>query len=312
MHAVTPAEQQQRRDDYVARFGFNASAPNPILGPSIREPSLEILDSDLDAVLKVAETIATRPEYVLALWIVEGKETHNALLHPPHAEESIPLNADPAKLDQRALRAFARSVLLFAAFGSDAFTDHIPRGSPTGDNVPRGVEGDHDGVFLRQLARMRAIDVGGMVGRTDREILDYFTVSGGGMRVKFQAQSIDVGLRDDSLASWLWLQAGLFEVYRRDTEQQLFEMYSEEGAVSLSTRPWVTYLRWNGGPGAVTTYLGGFHHREQAISRRFGDTPDKLPAEQLAKYYGTPQSRAALVNAVTVKYLVESVRGWFE
>lgn len=310
MAAVTAAQQKQRQDDYVTRFGFRSSEPEPIRSPAIRNPKLGILDSDLDAVLTVARTVGTKPEYVLAVWISEGKSVHDAVLHGATEIQDLGgARASSFNLDK--LRAFARSVLLFKAFGLDALTAMIPRGGPGGENRVLGPNADHDGVFEANLARMRTAGVGGMSGRTDREIRDYFTVPRGGLRTDFQAGRIEIGLRDNSLASWLWLQAGLFEVFRKDTEQQLFQMYGA-GAVDLSDRPWVTYLRWNGGPEAVSNFLGGFADQERAISKRFGAAPDPLPTVQLNRYYATPQSNAALANSVIIKYLVESVEGWFQ
>jgi hypothetical protein len=38
--------------------------------------------------------------------------------------------------------------------------------------------------------------------------------------------------------------------------------------------------------------------------------PDKLPQEQLDKYYADPQSAAALANGVLIKWLVEVIDPW--
>jgi hypothetical protein len=307
------AQQKPRRDDYVARFGLDNTKPEPIRSAADRQPWLGILDSDLDAVLIVANTLGVKPEHVLAVWISEGKSAHEAMLHPAPPDNGLEnqgLGAPPGDFDQGGLRAFARSVLLFKAFGLDAFAAMIPHGLPNGDNQILGPDANHNAAFDAKLAKMRAAGVGGMAGRTNQQIREYFTLPAGGLRVVPEATSIDIGLRRDSLASWLWLQAGLFEVYRRDTEQQLFDMYGA-GAVDLTNRPWVTYLRWNGGAAAVTEFLSGFVDQEAAIDHRFGANPDPLPAAQLTRYYAAGGSTAALANSIIVKYLVESVEGWF-
>ena len=95
------------------------------------------------------------------------------------------------------------------------------------------------------------------------------------------AEKISVRLRNDSHASWLWLQAALFDAVRRDVEQQLFAI---DGAArsTLKGSAWVTYLSWNidsGEDGArkIASVLGGCTDQEDArIGKVFGATPKKL------------------------------------
>jgi hypothetical protein len=127
-----------------------------------------------------------------------------------------------------------------------------------------------------------------------------------------EAEKISIRLRKDSHASWLWLQAALFDVVRQDSEQQLADMYGGTN-IDLTARPWVTYLRWNTdqSPRKIAEVLDNFTDAEDAIDKVFGSTPKKLSDVDLDRYYAASQSASALANSILVKYLVESVRPWF-
>jgi len=73
--------------------------------------------------------------------------------------------------------------------------------------------------------------------------------------------------------------------------------------------------------GADPINNGGAANVDAAITRRFGSSvvdPDHLSSVQLDRYYstgafaGVGQSAAAWVNAVIVKFLVETVEPWFQ
>jgi hypothetical protein len=315
MVAADPDTQQQRQDDYVARFGFDAARALPIRGESIREPWLGISVADLDAVIKAAALVGTPPENVLAVWISEGKFAHNAMFRggaetKPLAAESD--SVDLTKVEDGPLRAFARSFVLWDTFGLDPLAA-VAR-PPGQDTRVLGVDANHNRPFDDGVERIRTAGVNGPEG-SSRTLRDYFTVLLGGLLVTREDKTISVRLRRNSHASWLWLQAALFDVVRRDAEQQLFGMYGAP-VVDLKTRPWVTYLSWNidsgeRGAAKIAAVLGNFHDQEDAISQVFGDTPKKLSDRDIALYYAEPQSASALANAIIVKYLVESVRDWF-
>ena len=251
MNATDPNAQRQRRVDYISRFGFDAARPQPIRNASIREPWLGINVKDLDAVIKVAALIGTAPENVLAVWISEGKFSENAVFRGGTREVTpakdidpdtgMGKTLDPKKVEDGPLRAFARSFVLWDVFGLDPLTAVARR--PGKETRLLGVDANHNGRFDEGMARIRTAGVTGPAG-SSRQLRDYFTVSGGGLMVTRGVEKIGVSLRSDSHASWLWLQAALFDAVRRDVEQQLFAIYGA-GAVDLRARPWVTYLSWN-------------------------------------------------------------------
>jgi hypothetical protein len=312
-----------RREAYIDRFGFDRSEPHPILNQSIREPWTQVIVTDLDAALAVSKVVGVPPAHVLALWIAEGKIEHNDILRGKTLTTFIPVDFFEEETDRQFL-AFARSLLLFRVFGADpliAFESHT---ASDGDNKIQDPRGPHDAKFKKGLADMRAADVRGL-SRSDQEILDFFTKDALIARhIKTGAanDAVEVTLAKGSLASWLWLQTALFEATRVKLEKGLGALYPEGGAVGLSLRPWVTYLFWNTNREAnvIADNFGGAVHVEAAISRRFGSEgtdPDHLSPGQLDRYYargeqaGNRQSTAAWANAVTVKFLVETIEPWF-
>jgi hypothetical protein len=325
MSAVTADQQKQIRDDYIARFGFDAGRPDAIRNQSIREPWLGIRESDLDAVLKVAQAVGTAPENVLAIWIMEDKIDFNSLLRGSDElttgmEEGIDPQTgeggeavDPKTVGEGPMRAFARSLVLWDAFGLDRLT--AAARPPGKDTRLLGPDANHNGRFEAGIDRIRAAGIGGPAGMSSRSVRDYFTILGGALRVRRGTEDISIFLRKDSRPSWLWLQAASFDVVRRDTEEQLSGLYGG-AAVDLSAKPWVTYLRWNtrsdaAGAQKINNVLGGFGDADTAIETIYGAAPQHLSAADLALYYEDPQSRSALANSIIVQYLVESVHGWF-
>jgi len=302
--------------DYSSKFGFD----NGLRGASIREPYLGLTVADIEAVILVANRVGTHPAYVLAVWISEGKYVHRALLNG--AADTFDVPETIASTAPKKVRAYARSRMLYRAFGSDHFTDYIPRAA-NGENFVRGVEGTHDVKFSAGLQEMRAANVHGMTTHTNSEITSYFRDSGGALRIDMPStggtlRSVSSKIVPDSLASWLFLQAGLYQVYRMNAEKKFSDTYG--GSIDLSNQPWVTYAFWNGGPNVLDLFFTGARSAEEAIVNRFGSvttTPNKLSTDQLDKYYsrgshaGEPQSSAALANAVVVKYLIEFVEPWF-
>jgi hypothetical protein len=132
-------------------------------------------------------------------------------------------------------------------------------------------------------------------------------------------QTIRARIRQNSIASWLYLQHALFLKF-----QQLMEakFRAEYGMVDLTKRPWVTYAGFNanrsqmGNVDAIYSRLfanspGG---PEVAIARRFGTSigaPDKLSPDELKLYDDPHGSKSAFANGIVFKYLVDSISPWF-
>jgi hypothetical protein len=127
-------------------------------------------------------------------------------------------------------------------------------------------------------------------------------------------------LAPNSLASWLYLQSALFELFAKDAEKFFLDKYKT--TLTLSGRPWVTYVGWNGGLGAMKKFFDPkkFKSTDDAIGARFRDSdhpaPLTLDKDQLDRYYGRGayagnQSAAALANAITLLHVYRIVRPWF-
>ena len=123
-----------------------------------------------------------------------------------------------------------------------------------------------------------------------------------------------VRLRSTSTASWLYLQAALFTVFRKNMEARFIAEYGPP--MDLSPTPWVTYLGWNGD--IDEQYPARFSRRplgetpEERIAQLFNAPPSSpLNANELALYYAQPISKSALGNAIQLKYLTEAVEPWF-
>lgn len=303
----------------VADFGFDAK--EGLRGPSIRDPRHQLDLVDFGAVLAVAAALEVEPARVLTLWIIEGKAVHNALLRGSQLTWDVP--EAMATKEPRRVRAFARSMILYKAFGSDKFTAYVPRAGAGGDNLLEGPDGAHDWAFGHQLEKVRAAGIPGLSEHTDDEVTRSFRDVGGALQVQTapsgDPREIKFRIAPNSLASWLYLQSALFALYTRDAEAFFLDKYG--ATLTLDGRPWVTYVQWNGGPNAMKMFFDPttFEDAEDAIGSRFGDVdhpaPLKLTTQQLDRYYGrgssAGQSSAALANAITFLHVYSIVTPWF-
>ena len=316
-----------RLETYIDTFGFDRAENPTIRGQGIREPWQGVTLSDLDAAIAVANALSVPASQVLAVWISEGKLPHNAVLHGGTMDDARE-KSEFAGASLAQVRAFARSLLLFNTFGADPMTAFAPRGGLGGDNLLLGPKNGHNAAFDSSIDSIRAAGVPGFQNRSNADIRDFFTTVGGGLVASHivGAKNTDpdvvrVRITDSSLASWLWLQAALFEVSRVKLEREFAALYPGT-AVDLRGRPWVTYLFWNTNktPAVAQQFYGGAASAEGAIANRFGSSntaPSKLNASQLDRYYArganaaAGQSTAAWANAVMVKFLVETIQSWF-
>jgi hypothetical protein len=316
-----------RLETYIDTFGFDRAENPTIRGQGIREPWQGVTLSDLDAVIAVANALSVPASQILAVWISEGKLPHNAVLHGGTMDDARE-KSEFAGAGLAQVRAFARSLLLFNTFGADPMTAFAPRGGLGGDNLLLGPKNGHNAAFDSSIDSIRAAGVPGFQNRSNADIRDFFTTVGGGLvashivgAINTDPDVVRVRITDSSLASWLWLQAALFEVSRVKLEREFAALYPGN-AVDLRGRPWVTYLFWNTNktPAVAQQFYGGAASAEDAIANRFGSSntaPSKLNASQLDRYYArganaaAGQSTAAWANAVMVKFLVETIQSWF-
>lgn len=317
------ATQHQLLEKYITDFGFDRKAPEPIRGKGVRNPYLGLEPVDMAALVAVGESMGRAPAQLLALWISEGKINHDTLLHGAPIDSGISLSVSDATKMAGRIRPWMRSVILFDAFGSDRLTavQHV-KGQ---DNVLLGPDAPHQARFHAGLQSMQIRRVPGIGSWTDQLRKDseaYFTETGGAFDVTASTSAsgdVDFSARlpQNSLASWLWLQNALFDVFRQEQEEWFTSTYGD--SVDLTVQPWVTYTYWNGGPNTRPWFTGAASS-QAAIDKLFGSPtskPTKLTKQQLDAYYsrgaysGNQQSTAALANAAMVKYLVEATSPWF-
>jgi hypothetical protein len=314
--------QRQLLDDYINKFRFDKAENPAIRGSAVREPYQELVPVDFAAVEAVATTMKVPAAQVLALWIYEGKDEHNDALHGGLIDSGVAFPGPAAATyGDRKLRYWMRSVILYKAFGSDRLTAYV---RTSGENELEDPDGTHRAKFRAGLQQMKAASVPGGGGWSTADIDridDYFGLIGGAFKMDSLttvagALQPRARLSSDSLASWLWLQNALFEVYRHELEAWFNSTYGTP--VDLSTQPWVTYAYWNGQ--GSRDWFRGAASPQDAIDKLFGSSatpPAKLNADQLDRYYARGayaargQSSAALANAVLVKYLVEAIAPWF-
>lgn len=308
-----------RMESYIDRFGFDRSKSPIIRGPGIREPWKGITTSDLDAVIAVGNAIGISPAHVLAVWIAEGKLAVDSLLHGGTLTVNDKPPEDFAGASGAQILAFARSEVLYQFFGADPMTAFVPHGAPNGDNLILGPKNGHNAAFDRAIDEIRAAGISGFQARTNSDIREFFTTLGGGLIAQHTTTKgkdvVNIRLGNNSLASWLWLQASLFQATRVKLEKMLSSLYGGV-AVDLADQPWATYLFWNTNKTAdvVDQYYRAATVKA-ALARRFGSQtvePDHLNDDQLTRYYATGGSTAAWANAVMVKFLVETVDPWFK
>jgi hypothetical protein len=309
---------------YIEDYGFDKTAPQTIRGPAVREPSTGLEPIDFAAIEAVATAMGTSPAQVLALWIYEGKNEHNATIHGGLVDPGFSFPPPLAASLSDRFRPWLRSVILFMAFGSDRLSA-TTRASADEDSSLQGPDGPHQARFRAGLAQLQGRAVPGVGPWSDAKraaVEQYFTAPGGAFTAELApGLGGDVHprarLATDSLASWLWLQNALFDVYRRELQDWFASTYGSP--IDLSTQPWVTYTYWNGGPGTWDWFTGA-PSPQDAIDKLFGSPngpPAKLNADQLDRYYSrgkyaaAGQSLAALANAALVKYLLEAVQSWF-
>jgi hypothetical protein len=325
MVADDGSAQQALLSDYINKFGFDKAETPVVRGPGVREPFIGLIPSDFAAVDAVATVMGTKPQHTLALWIYEGKVSHDQALHGGVINPATQITAaDAVNIGQRRIRDWMRSVILFKAFGSDRLIE-FARPVGGGDNELRGPDAPHSARFRSGLAQMKANGVPGGGAWSDADIdriVAYFSEVGGAFRMDPNKDGAGnwnptARLAPDSLASWLWLQNALFEVFRIEQEAWFGSAYG--APIDLRDQPWVTYVYWNGGP-ATRDWFRGAGSAQAAIDKLFGapgTPPQKLSANQLDRYYARGafanrgQSTAALANAVLVKYLNEALEPWF-
>jgi hypothetical protein len=166
-------------------------------------------------------------------------------------------------------------------------------------------------------------------GRTS--ITNYITLDGAFLRTITSADgsspatfpantgvTINYRIDRESLATWLYLDGGLFQYpYRKMTEARLTKIYNganDLGAINLSDRPWVTYIRWNGKEQDVDNLFSGANDAEDAVDTVFGDTPLKMTADELASYKPPDPNDPAICphgTAVHFKFLCEVIERWY-
>ena len=175
--AAAPARVTSLRTSYGTDFGFTTGLRQGE-GKTIWEPWRGLIQVDFEAVLAVAGVVGMPPAHVLALWLQEGKHSHDRTLHGlPHP---IPNVFFAATVTAGQLRSWLRSVLLYQAFGSDALTSftHV-HGH---ENELNGADHDHDAPFAAGLHRLRTANVPGSNQFTDAAALKYFSTSQGALR----------------------------------------------------------------------------------------------------------------------------------
>jgi hypothetical protein len=327
------------RDSYIAAYGFD---PARVKDFHPGQPWADMNVDDLDAVITVANLLGTKPEFVLALWIAEGKIDFNGQLHRPTQVFSWPLVTGPAVPVER-VGSWMRSMIFWARYGSDAYAPHGPSGS---DNRIAGPEADHDGVFTAKLTQLK--DNGIILPGTDDPaiFLDYcrsmaafsLTVHDNetpqhifGADDTIPAQSaVDVdatflfplpsdphapALSIESSGTWLYLQHALFIGDYRPRLEAMFETRYNT-PIDLSQQPWVTYLGFNADmESQFNALLSNGSSPQDAVDTLFGDPPKKLTPEELYLYYNYLQGHdgvtAAHPRAAVVKFLCEATQPWF-
>lgn len=329
MNLDSSSRLETLRTSYVDAFGFDkARGDKAIRGESIRDPRLGMRVEDFAVVLALAKAMSLDPAPVLALWIAEGKFAHNDALHSGKASINVGVISE-AEYRDSALRpqiwAYERSIVLYKAFGADQFVAHLA----VGDNQPMDFTAPHATKFATTLRTVRTHDVAGIGSWDDAlvsRVIRYFRDPGGGLLRSAQVSAsgdcaLFGGVAEGSIASWLWLQQALFQVYRAEQQDWFAQEYGSP--IDLGDQPWVSYAYWNGGQATRKRWFKGASDAQSAIDFRFGssDTPPAhLPSDQVTKYYtgaatgggpDTGQSEAALANAVIVKYLCEAVEPWF-
>jgi hypothetical protein len=320
IQAATPTAQETLRKKFETAFGFDKGLRQGE-GRCIWEPWRGMKKGDLEAVIKVADMLGVPPAQVLALWIAEGKYHNNAELHGASGSAWV-IAEDDVTLEQ--VRSWLRSQILFAKFGADSYSSF---GTSRTDNSLDGPEGKHDAAFNRIFAKMKAQGVKGIAQGDVDDVRAYFTEPAGAISAKFTdteakkplgaavpndtSISADYTLRRNSIASWLYLQHGMFLTFQKDLELKFDDEYGP--GMDLRGDPWATYLVWNGGIGQYDFKYKGYQGTpEDRLKELYGDPPaHTLPSGELNLYYKPDGSRSALGNAVQFKYLVKSVEPWF-
>lgn len=316
---------QTRINTYIDRFGFDRSKPPVIRGPSIRKPWMGMTIADLDAAIAVSKALHVHPAHIVAVWISEGKIKSNSLLHERKFFSHLVPASDFIGATRAQIFAYARSVILFQFFGADPMVSFEKQ--QKGDNRILGFKARHNESFDHALDEIRTAGIRGFSERSNQEIRDFFTSSSGLVVRHMTTGSLydifKVKLADNSLASWLWLQASLFQTTQVKLERMLANLYRVP-TVDLSRQPWVTYLFWNTNKDESIVrryYYYEGANLEAAIARKFGSwkvNPEHLDKDQLDRYYSTGdyapvgQSSAAWANAILVKFLVETIEPWFK
>jgi hypothetical protein len=327
------------RDSYIAAYGFDPVLVDLFLP---QEPWVDMNEEDLDAVITVANLLGTKPEFVLTLWIMEGKLDFNGQLHRPTRLFSRALVTGPAVPVER-VGSWMRSMILWARYGSDAYAPQDPAAS---DNFIAGPEADHDGVFTAKLtqltdngiilpgsgdpgvfvdycAPMAAFSLTVHDGATPDHIFGADDTIPAGTAVKADATFLfplssdprAPALSIESSGTWLYLQHALFFGDYRPRLEAMFE--GKYGApIDLSQQPWVTYLGFNADmTNQFNTLLSSGSSPQDAADTLFGDPPLKLTAEELDLFYndlpGHDGITAAHPRAAIVKFLCEATQPWF-
>jgi hypothetical protein len=324
-------------DSYVADYGFDPAAkfhPN--------QPWVRVIVEDLDAVITVADLLGTKPEFVLALWIVEGKISFNSQLHIPTQALYELLTAGPA-VPVGNVASWMRSMILWEAYGGDAYAPHGPA---TQDNPIAGPDADHDGVFTTKLTQLKANGITLPVTNDPVIFLDYCTSMAAfsltvrdhtthhmfGAADTIPAQSVldvdaiflpatpsdptaPLSASVESSGTWLYLQHALFIGDYQPRLEAMFEA-KYNTSIDLSQQPWVTYLGFNADmESQFNALLSNGSSPQGAVDTLFGSSPQKLTPEELSLFYngqpGHDGITAAHGRAAVLKFLCEATQPWF-
>lgn len=161
-----PSSVSALGDGYVTAYGFD-----PVDKFHPNEPWFQVIIEDLDAVIAVAGLLGSKPEFVLALWIMEGKITFNSHLHSPTQALQEPLTAGP-QVSVENVASWMRSIILWGSYGGDAYAPHGPASA---DNPIAGPDADHDGVFTAKLTQLKANGITLPITNDPSIFLDYCT-----------------------------------------------------------------------------------------------------------------------------------------
>lgn len=309
----------------------------------------------LFAAIAVAELVDRKPEQVLALWLVEGQSVLPNLFEPGGLEIGpVATAADCSRID---IAAYVRAQVFYSVFGADALAAYVYDASVR-DNVlvPPGGAGSkgmtNNGAYAAGVQAIAALGVPGPASDSPSDLDSYFLSIGGALVSLRMLDASDSSVLTEttipagtsilvkgslsraSVATWLYVQAALFQTYQGQYEQLAAADYGTDA--DLSAQPWVPYVGWNGSMPAQYALFSakskGFATLAGSVQTwygadTFGGDPEvsDLPARLLNNYYpdqyqkytqsgGTSNSIAAVpfCTAVTLKYLSEAMSVWFE